>query len=193
MITAMFENMPCKLNDEVQLLLTFLLDALNHRSTLSHPSKTFQSMLLQAFSMSFTYNPMLVLQHLYQTNQMAKVFEALFSFKDNFKKNFEIRKIILGFIAIIEIPEEDLPPLLKQLLPNIMDYLIKLTIKLYKQRLDVIFCKYEHGDKFNEEYYEFFDVNYNYASRMDGLEELQILKDALQGIKRQSPELYLRM
>jgi len=42
---------------------------------------------------------------------------------DNFKKDFEMRRIIFGLSAIIKAPEEHIPSLVREKLPEIMSIL----------------------------------------------------------------------
>jgi hypothetical protein len=66
-------------------------------------------MIMQAFSMSFTYNAQTVFQWLEANNHLMKVFQTWFSFMNDFKKDFELRRIIFGLSSIIKTPEANLP------------------------------------------------------------------------------------
>ena len=66
-------------------------------------------MLLQAISMSFVYNSQRVFHWLERQNVTLDVFQMLFEFMPNFKKDFELRRIIFGLTAIINTPESQIP------------------------------------------------------------------------------------
>lgn len=106
-IVAMFENMHGKLDNDLPQLLTFLLDELNHKHTLSYPSKPYELVLLQAISMSFTYNSRLVFQWLSSKTEMLQVvFSSWFAFIPYFKEAHELRRCIFGLCAIMKTPPD---------------------------------------------------------------------------------------
>lgn len=69
-IVSMFENMHGRLENELPLLVSLLLDQLNHQQTLPEEDRQdpFTSMLLQAIAMSFAYNSRLVFEYLNSSN-----------------------------------------------------------------------------------------------------------------------------
>ena len=153
-VVAMFENMHNLLDNDLPQLLTYLLEELNHQATLSDPSKQYQSMILQCISMAFTYHSVLIFQWLEQNNQLLPVFQTWFSYMNDFKKDFEIRRIIFGLSAIIKTPEAQLPAIVNQKLPDIMNQLTLLAKKMHTLRLDVLKQNEEHvknGGEFSDD------------------------------------------
>ena len=57
---------------------------------------------------------------------------------NDFKKDFEIRRNIFGLCAIIKSPDSQLPALVNQKLPDIMNQLSLLCKKQHSERLDVL-------------------------------------------------------
>lgn len=66
---------------------------------------------------------------------------------NDFKKDFELRRNIFGLCAIINTPENCLPVLVNQRLPDIMNQLTLLTKKMHTERLDVLKDNQEHVNK----------------------------------------------
>lgn len=116
-ILALFENMQGKLDEDLPLLLGFLINEIRSLETLKRPSKRFQSMLLQAISMSFAYNAQLTLFWLESQDSAQEIFKMWFSFMDNFNKDFELRRNIFGLSAILDVPQGNLPPAINDQLP----------------------------------------------------------------------------
>lgn len=57
---------------------------------------------------------------------------------NDFKKDFEIRRNIFGLCAIIKSPDSQLPALVNQKLPDIMNQLSLLCKKQHAERLDTL-------------------------------------------------------
>ena len=107
-IIAMFENLLGKLDDDMPELLRILFIELNHQLKLParKKSKPLMSMIFQAISMAFTYNPQLVFLWLENATLTQQVFNSWFSAMGAFKMRFELRRIIFGLTAIIKTPPE---------------------------------------------------------------------------------------
>ena len=58
-------------------------------------------MVLQVVSMFFNYNAVLTFQVLESKGQTLSVFQSWFVFMNDFKKDFEVRRIVLGLTAVI--------------------------------------------------------------------------------------------
>ena len=64
----------------------------------------YKSMLLQTMSMCFFNNCQLTMQTIEENNQTLPVFVNWFNFMDQFKLEFEIRRIIFGLCSILRTP-----------------------------------------------------------------------------------------
>jgi len=69
--------------------------------------------------MCFHYNARLTFQWLEAKGQTLDVFQSWFVYMNNFKKDFEIRRIILGLSAIIQ--TQLLPSIIDQKLPDVFN------------------------------------------------------------------------
>jgi len=88
--------------------------------------------------MSFTYNPQMVFQWLNERNQLLEIFQIWFKFMDDFKKDFELRRIIFGLSAIVKTPAQFIPELIKSKLPEIMKTLASLAQQMFICREKVL-------------------------------------------------------
>ena len=66
---------------------------------------------------------------------------------NDFKKDWEIRRNIFGLCAIINTPENCLPAVVNQRLPDIMNQLTLLTKKMHTERLEVLKDNQDHVKK----------------------------------------------
>mmetsp|Transcript_29520 Transcript_29520/g.44889 ORF Transcript_29520/g.44889 Transcript_29520/m.44889 type:complete len:210 (+) Transcript_29520:2693-3322(+) len=57
---------------------------------------------------------------------------------NDFKKDFELRRNIFGLAAIIQAPEQSLPPVVAEKMPEIMNQLTLLSFKTHTERIDVL-------------------------------------------------------
>lgn len=102
--------MPGKLDENIPQLVSIILDELTHQlSQNPAPYKALPSMLLQALSMSLTYNSQLVFAWLQQQNLVNQVFEDYFTLIMELDEDFELRRVIFGLAAIIQTEEDVLP------------------------------------------------------------------------------------
>ena len=69
--------------------------------------------------MAFAYNASATFAVLDQLGDTILVFQTWFSFMNDFKKDFEVRRNIFGLCAIINCPQ--LPNLVSERLPDIMN------------------------------------------------------------------------
>lgn len=95
--------------------------------------------------MTFAYNAQATFQLLEQSGNTLLVFQNWFSFMNDFKKDFEIRRNIFGLCAIINCPQ--LPDLVSQKLPEVMNQLTLLTKRIHNERLDTLKDNQDHVAK----------------------------------------------
>lgn len=104
LIISMLENMIGQINDELPSLVKILVEELqfleSNKDRISYSK--YKAMVLQAFSMCFNYNASLTFQIIDQLGQTLSVFQSWFVFMNDFKRDFEIRRNILGLTAIIQ-------------------------------------------------------------------------------------------
>ena len=136
LLIALLENMEGKLNEKLPELIGMLAGELAFLNTQGSNGKNFKVMLLQAISMCFSYNATLTFQILEQQNLTLNVFQAWFVSMNDFKKDFEIRRVIFGLTSIIK--TSPLPELVNQKLPDIMNQLTLLCAKMSSERLEVL-------------------------------------------------------
>lgn len=74
MIVALLENMHGKIDESIPQLLSVLSQELDIQRLLDSPSKQYKSLVLQALSMAFAYDPVLVFDWLRGTNLTQQVF-----------------------------------------------------------------------------------------------------------------------
>ena len=70
---------------------------------------------------------------------------------NEFKKEFEVRRIIFGLSSIIKTPVQSLPEIVNQKLSDIMFQLTLLANKMQAERLDVLKDNEEHVKKGGKE------------------------------------------
>lgn len=99
--------------------------------------------------MMFVYNASATFNLLESSGTTLLVFQAWFSFMNDFKKDFEIRRNIFGLCAIVNCPQ--LPAMVSSRLPDIMNQLTLLTKKMHNERLDVLKDNQEHVGKGGQE------------------------------------------
>lgn len=147
LIVAILENMQGRLDQDLPQILTFLTDELEFLSSIKTKANNFKSMILQAIAMMFVYNSQATFSLLESSGKTLLVFQNWFSYMNDFKKDFEIRRNIFGLCAIIGSPENCLPALVSQRLPDIMHQLTLLTKKMHNERMEVLKDNQEHVGK----------------------------------------------
>jgi hypothetical protein len=88
--------------------------------------------------MMFVYNAQATFNLLESSGTTLLVFQNWFSFMTEFKKDFELRRNIFGLSAIIKTPENFLPKLVSEKLPEIMNQLSILAKKMHSERMEVL-------------------------------------------------------
>lgn len=138
LVIAVFENLLGQIDAEVPALLEILISELQFLETNKEriSYKKYKGMVLQAFAMSFNYNAALTFQILEAQGHTLSVFQSWFVFMNDFKKDFEIRRVILGLSAIV--CTQPLPTIVDQKLPDVMNQLSLLAIKMNSERLKII-------------------------------------------------------
>jgi hypothetical protein len=121
LIIAVLENMQGKIDNALPQFISFLVEELKFvvEQGKKVSGQKYKSMILQAISMCFSYNAQATFQFLEQQNLTLTVFQQWFMFMNDFKKDFEIRRIIFGLTSIIKCP--NLPALVNQKLPDVMN------------------------------------------------------------------------
>lgn len=138
LIIAVFENLIGQIDAEVPMLLDILLGELQfleaRKDSINY--KKYKGMVMQAFSMCFNYNAGLTFQVLEAKGATLSVFQSWFVFMNDFKKDFEIRRIILGLSAIVH--TQPLPAIVDQKLPDVMNQLTLLAINMNSERYKIL-------------------------------------------------------
>ena len=121
LLICIFENMQGMIDQEFPVLFKFVMDELIFTQTLENQPKKYVQSILQAIAMAFLYNSQMAFQYLEQNGQTLAVFQAWFVHMDAFKSDFEYRRNIFGLSSIIKTPENVLPQIVNQKLPEMMN------------------------------------------------------------------------
>ena len=151
LIICLLENMIGNLDAELPSLIETLTYELTfadgNRETISYTK--YKCMILQALSMCFNYNSQLTFQILESQGKTLGIFQSWFVFMNDFKKDFEIRRILLGLTAIIMCPT--LPGLVSEKLPDVMNQVSLLSCKMNSERLKCLKENEQHVAKDGKE------------------------------------------
>ena len=92
-------------------------------------------MVLQCIALAFYNNASLTFGILERNNMTIPVFQTWFGFMPKFTKEWELRRVIFGTQAIIRCPQNFLPQLVQQRLPDMFRITSDLILRCYKERL----------------------------------------------------------
>lgn len=106
-------------------------------------------MALQAIAMCFTYNSTLTFQVLESQQQTLPVFQAWFTQMNSFKNDFELRRNIFGLGSILK--ASPIPDFVAQKLPEMLNQVSLLAIKMHQERQDTLKDNEEHIAKGGKE------------------------------------------
>lgn len=148
-VISIFENLQGMIDNVLPHLVGMLLAELKLAFENSAP-KNYKSMLLQTLSMALNYNSASVLQIIEAEGQTFAVFGNWLAFMKNFTLEFEIRRVIFGFLAILKTPGEFIPQMVQQQLPQITKQLGELASRTHKQRVDTL----EKNEKYIKDGFE---------------------------------------
>lgn len=90
----------------------------------------YTSMILQTYATCFHYNSVLAFQILEKQGFTGPLFAEWSKFLKHFKLEFELRRIIFGFVAIIKTPFASLPQMIGTRLPEFAKQLAFLADKV---------------------------------------------------------------
>lgn len=107
--------------------------------------KNYRLMVLQALAMCFTYNSSLTFAALESSAITQPVFGAWLKVMNLFKSDYELRRNIFGLSSIITCPQ--VPAAVAQKLPDLLNQLALLAIKMETERLDTVKDNEEHVAK----------------------------------------------
>ena len=108
-VISLLECLPGQLNDAMPSLVGMLLAELKNAFENSVPSN-YISMLFQCVSLAIYNSNALTLSIIESEGQTIAVFSNWLQFMSKFKKEFEIRRIVFGLLALLKIPAANLPP-----------------------------------------------------------------------------------
>ena len=134
LLVCLVENNLGQIDAELPTILDFVIQELSfceiHKDTINH--KKYKAMILQALSMIFNYNAAMTFQLIEAKGSTLQIFQTWFVFMNEFKKDFEVRRILLGLTAIVTAP--NLPQVVSEKLPDIMNQISLLTYKMSSER-----------------------------------------------------------
>lgn len=88
--------------------------------------------------MGFHYNSLTCFKYLEESGQTLLVFQQWFMQMENFKDDFAYRRNIFGLSSIITAPENVLPQIVSQKLPDVMNQLALLSQKMHNERVKTV-------------------------------------------------------
>lgn len=112
-LIALMENLPGMIDHALPNFIGMLLAELKHAQNTKGPQH-YTLMVIQALCGCLFNNCTLALQIIEKEHQTVPFFTALLSFMPNFKREFEIRRILFGLTAIFRSPLDHIPPLIVQ-------------------------------------------------------------------------------
>lgn len=107
-ILSIFENLPGQIDHAMPNIVGMLLGELQVHLQKKKQVSTFMSMLLQTIAVAFYNNAALTFQILEQNNMLVTFFTAWQQRMGEFKKEFEMRRVIFGLASLLKsqyIPE----------------------------------------------------------------------------------------
>mmetsp|Transcript_42364 Transcript_42364/g.55849 ORF Transcript_42364/g.55849 Transcript_42364/m.55849 type:complete len:774 (-) Transcript_42364:479-2800(-) len=135
-LIAIFENLPGQIDQAMPMLVGMLLAEIKIAfDEGSSCPKNYQSMLMQTIAMALFNNNVLTLSIVEQEGQTVPLFSTWLTYMPKFKLEFEIRRIVFGLLAILRVPAGQLPPVVQQQLPQIVQHLGRLGDVVYKERV----------------------------------------------------------
>ena len=132
-IIALIENLSQRLDDALPYLLNLCIQEL--LSLKPKVAKNFQSMALQVVCMSLWYNSGLTFSILESNGWTFPVFHRLLILIPSLIHEFELRRFIFGLTAIVNTDPSTLPDLVRDRLPDIVQWLAKLCGLMEESRM----------------------------------------------------------
>lgn len=145
LLIAILENMQGRVDQDLGAIIGVITSELNWVNSKEKGYRNYKLMVLQALAMCFTYNSALTFQALEASGMTLPVFAAWLNAMNHFKTDFELRRNIFGLSSIITCTQ--VPAVVSQKLPDLLNQLALLAIKMESERLDTLKDNEEHVAK----------------------------------------------
>jgi len=145
LLIAILENMQGRVDQDLGAIVGIVTSELNWVNSKEKGYRNYRLMVLQALAMCFTYNSALTFQALEASGITLPVFAAWLKAMNFFKTDFELRRNIFGLSSIITCAQ--VPAAVAQKLPDLLNQLALLAIKMESERLDTLKDNEEHVAK----------------------------------------------
>ena len=122
LIGTVLENCFGKVDDSLADFIQIIYSELENKPS----SKVYKSSILQTFAMCFVYNTNLTYICLEELGYTEYMLRSLFSNINNFKKTFEIRRVLYGFSSIIRSDPRNAPDLIRNEIESIINVVVFL-------------------------------------------------------------------
>ena len=110
-VVTMFENLQGQIDVALPNLVGMLLAELQYLSSKKKPNEQYKSMVLQTLALGFFNNAQLMFKILEENQMTIPFFQTWLQFMPEFKKEFELRRVIFGLISILRCSPEAYPQL----------------------------------------------------------------------------------
>lgn len=135
-IIALIENLSQRLDDALPYLLNMAIqEMLNLKPKVA---KNFQGMCLQVICMSLWYNSGLTFNLLEQQGWTFPVFHRLLILIPSLRHEFELRRVLFGLTALVNTDPTVLPELVRERLPDIVQWMAKLSDLMLEERVKLV-------------------------------------------------------
>ena len=132
-IIALIENLSSRLDDALPYLLNLCIQEM--LSLKPKVAKNYQSMTLQAVCMCLWYNSALTFNILEQNGWTFPVFHRLLILIPSLTHDFEVRRFIFGLTSVVNTDPQNLPELVRDRLPDMVQWIAKLCGIREEQRV----------------------------------------------------------
>jgi len=107
----MFENLQGQIDGYLPSFVNMLLAELQYLLSKKKPNEQYKAMVLQTIALGFYNNAQLMFKILEENQMTIPFFQTWLQFMPEFKKEFELRRVIFGLISILRCPPEAYPAL----------------------------------------------------------------------------------
>lgn len=105
-VVTLFECLQGQIDPAMDNFVGMLLAEFQVTTNKKKPNQLYLSMILQCIALAFYNNAPLTFQILEKNNMTIPVFQTWLGFMENFKKEFELRRVIFGMISILRCPPD---------------------------------------------------------------------------------------
>ena len=138
-VNTLLEQFPGKIDSLLMLFIKILVNELSNKNI----TKGYRLHVLQLTSYLLIYNAKATFTALQEVNIIIPICQNYFSSLRKFNDTEQLLNLIYGITSIIQLEIDDVPDIIKNGMPKILESLIKLMHKYTKEREREIIERYE--------------------------------------------------